>query len=91
LRWSPTVLGDAGRLARIVRFGLVGEIEVGGEVWNGEMPAWPASDADLACVLTYARRAWGHGAEPVTPNRVAAAIAEAGDRARPYTAEEVRE
>jgi len=92
LRYSPFVLGDAGRLARIVRHGLIGPIVIGvdgGIEWDGEMPAWPSTDEDLAAVLTYVRREWGHGAEPVTAADVARAIEAAGDRVQPYTAEEL--
>jgi mono/diheme cytochrome c family protein len=89
LRWSRFVLGDATRLARVVRHGLVGPLEVDGALWNGEMPAWSSSDADLAALLTYVRREWGHGADPVTPADVAAALAPVADRLQPFTAPEL--
>ena len=46
---------------------LAGPVDVRGQRWEGDMPAWNASDEDLAAVLTYLRREWGNGVEPVTP------------------------
>ena len=91
LRHSEWVLGSVDRLARIVIDGMDGPIQVGGRTWNGEMPAWSATDEDLAAVLTYVRREWGHGAEPVTPEEVAAVRAATRDRGRPWTVEELRQ
>lgn len=89
LRASSWVLGDEARLARIVRFGLVGPIDVLDQRWNGEMPAWAGSDEELADLLTYLRREWGNGVEPVTPESVRRALQAAGPRAAPFTAEEL--
>ncbi|MCC6406710.1 MAG: c-type cytochrome, partial [Planctomycetes bacterium] len=72
LRASPFVLGDETRLVRIVTHGLTGPIEVRGQQFDGEMPGFATRDDELAAILTYVRRAWSHGAEPLTPERVAA-------------------
>ena len=89
LRFSPFVLGDADRLARIVRWGLEGEVEIDGVRWDGEMPAWGSSDQDLAALLTYLRREWGHGAEPVDVAAVRAVSEAVGQRSEPFTVEEL--
>ncbi len=73
LRDSPYLLGDPTRAAAIVIGGLRGPIEVHGRVWNLEMPGWAAPDDDIAAVLTYARREWGHAGSPVSPGQVQAA------------------
>ena len=61
LRSSRFVLGDEERLVKIVSQGLVGPLVIDGEPWDAEMPAWVADDVDLAALLTYLRREWGHG------------------------------
>lgn len=65
LRHSPWVLGDKDDLVRIVSGGLIGPIEVLGQHFDDEMPAWDVPTEDLAAVLTYLRRAWGHTADPI--------------------------
>ena len=52
--------------------GLSGPIEIEGEVWDLEMPRFEGTDEELAAVLTYVRRSWGNGAEPVSVERVKA-------------------
>lgn len=70
LRDSPWVLGDPDVFARVVLHGLRGPLSMGGLTWDGEMPAHELGDEDLAGVLTYLRREWGHGADPVPPEFV---------------------
>ena len=53
------------------------------------MPAWSASDEELAAVLTYIRREWGHGAEPLDSERVSALRAALPTRTRPWTVPEL--
>jgi len=89
LRHSPWVLGDDTRLVRILLHGLEGPITIGGRTWNAEMPAWSGSDEELASVLTYIRREWGHGADAVDPARVAEIREATGPRAGPWTVEEL--
>jgi mono/diheme cytochrome c family protein len=43
-------------------------------------------DEQLAAIASYIRRAWGHGAEPVTSARVAAERAATADRTAPWRA-----
>ncbi len=70
LRDSPWVLGDPDVLARVVLHGLRGPLTLDGFTWDGEMPAHELSDEELAGVLTFLRREWGHGADPVAPQFV---------------------
>jgi mono/diheme cytochrome c family protein/glucose/arabinose dehydrogenase len=91
LRGAALVLGDAGRLTRVVRYGLAGPLADGEARPELEMPAWTAGAEDLACVLTYLRREWGHGAEPVEPALAAAVLTAVGARSLPYTLAELEE
>jgi len=89
LRFSPWVLGSEERLARVLLQGMQGPVEIDGQVWDAEMPALVASDEDIAAVLTYVRREWGHGADPVdaeTVQRIREVIAEHG---APWTVQEL--
>jgi mono/diheme cytochrome c family protein/glucose/arabinose dehydrogenase len=83
-------LGPDGRLIRIVLQGLTGPIRVAGMTYEMDMPPLgQLDDHDVAAVLTYIRRAWDHGAAPVTPARVKAVRAETASRALPWTEAEL--
>jgi mono/diheme cytochrome c family protein len=71
---SDWVLGSPERNVRIVLHGVRGPILVAGRVHSGDMPAFGGAldDAQIASVLTYLRREWGHTATPVDPAQVAA-------------------
>jgi mono/diheme cytochrome c family protein len=79
LLYSKWVLGEPEILARIVLQGKVRE--------NSVMPPWKAAlnDEAIASVLTFLRRSWGHGAEPVKPEIVAAARAATARREEPFS------
>ena len=47
------------------------------------------TDEQIAAVLTYIRREWGQGGEPVEPAAVAAVRAATKGRARPWTEAEL--
>ncbi|HEV2293469.1 MAG TPA: PVC-type heme-binding CxxCH protein [Tepidisphaeraceae bacterium] len=67
LRNSPWVLGPDKRLIRIVLHGMRGPVKVGDTIWNLDMPSWAAmTDEQIAGVLTYIRREWGHEAPAVS-------------------------
>ena len=86
LRRSEHVLAqDPRRLAAILLHGLDGPITVRGQQWTGDMPALAGDDRDLAAVLTYIRREWGHGAEPVSPEVLAETRKIMRDRDEPWT------
>lgn len=90
---SDWVNGSPERLVRVALHGLSGPITVNDEKWDLKMPGLGGSpilnDDRLAGVLTYIRRAWGNYSAPVEPQLVAAVRAIAGDRARPWTADEL--
>ena len=77
------------RLVRSLAQGLHGELKMDGEVWDMEMPALAGPPEDLAGVLTYIRREWGHGADPVTPETVEAILEVSRDRKGPWTVDEL--
>lgn len=90
LRGSEWVQGDPTTLGRILLNGLSGPIEVRGNTWDLEMPAVVGTDEDLAGALTYVRREWGHGADPVTPEEIKAIRAQLRGRTRMFTAGELK-
>ena len=90
LRGTKYAVGDEARLARILIHGLEGPLEIDGQTWNMEMPRFEGSDEDLAAVLTFVRRSWGNGADPVTVKTVVAERAAAGGRTRALTAAELK-
>jgi mono/diheme cytochrome c family protein len=67
-RWA---VGPEGRLVRIVLHGLRGPVTVGSRTYNMEMPGLKVlTDEQIAGVLTYVRRSWGHEASAVDPKVV---------------------
>jgi len=89
LRGTTYAVGDEDRLVQILMHGLEGPLKIEGRTWNLEMPRFEGSDDDLADVLTYIRRSWGNGVEPVTLETVGRNRAAAGDRVKPMTAAEL--
>lgn len=76
---SPHVLARPEVPVRILLHGKEGA--------TGLMPAIGAAltDAQVAAVLTYVRREWGHGASPVDATAVSRVRAQTTDRTRPWT------
>ncbi len=91
LRGSEWVFGSEESLVRILAHGLYGPIEVDGKQWDMEMPAFSSSPEELASILTYIRREWGHGADPVAPESVQRILHECGPRAGAWTAAELED
>jgi mono/diheme cytochrome c family protein len=85
---SRLLLGDARVAARILLGGLEGPLQSHGRAWDSSMPAWNGTDQEVAAVLTYARREWGHAAEPATLAAVEQARADSVARGKPWTAAE---
>jgi mono/diheme cytochrome c family protein len=85
LLYSRWVLGDSRILARIVLNGKVQE--------NMVMPPWKAAldDENIAGVLTFVRRSWGHDADPVSPKIVADARRDTAGRDEPFTDADLEE
>ena len=73
LTQTEWVLGDKGRLVRLLLNGMQGPLEVEGEAYNGIMilPPPALTDEQVAAVLTYVRQHFGNDAEAVTPDEVA--------------------
>ena len=88
---SEWVTGSEERLLRIILHGVVGEIEVEGEAFNGAMPTWGPTfkDEELAAVATYVRQAWGNKAAPVTAATVTRVRLQYASRTTPWTAREL--
>jgi mono/diheme cytochrome c family protein len=84
LNRSEWVAGDkasTARLARILLYGLNGEIDVRGGKFTGAMPAWgQLKDYQIAAVLTFIRSNWDNKAEPIFPKDVTAARKAMGAR-----------
>jgi len=90
LRDSEWVTGPAERLVRIALHGVRGPIEVDGKTWNLEMPGQGyLSDQELAQVLSYLRRAFGHQASCVDPVVVQRQRKRAKKRSGAWTATEL--
>lgn len=89
LRGTRFAVGNEHRLARILLHGLEGPLKIDGTEWNQEMPRFEGSDEDLAAVLTYVRRSWGNGADPVTTETVAQERIATKDRKRAFTESEL--
>jgi len=73
---SPWVTDDKERLIKIVMYGLMGPIKVGGKEYNGQVPMTPFAgmlkDEEIANVLTFVRNNFGNKADAVTPAEVKA-------------------
>ena len=67
---SPWVVGPAERLVRIVLHGVTGRIELGGKVYDREMPGFGTvlSDEQVAALVSYTRRRFG-AAEALVESR----------------------
>ena len=91
LAGSEWVQGDESRVVRIILHGLVGDVEVQGQVYNGAMPAWGPSltDQEIANVATYIRSSFGNQALPITAATVAQARAAHAGRTTPWTVPEL--
>lgn len=75
--------------APYLRRGLSGALEVDGETWDAEMPAFGATPEDMASLLTYVRREWGHGADPFARAFIEGLCEQVGDWVRPFTTEDL--
>jgi mono/diheme cytochrome c family protein len=89
---SEWVLGPPEQVIRIVLHGVRGPIVVGGRTHTGDMPAFGAlEDAQLASILTYVRREWGHTASPIDPGQVKAVREQTKGHADAWSPEELRQ
>jgi mono/diheme cytochrome c family protein len=91
LEGSSWVSGPEDRLIRIVLHGLRGPIEVGGKLYNQEMPGFAPvlTDADIASLVSYVRRRFGQAATPVPEAQVSRIRAANPARKNYWTVEEL--
>ncbi|WP_407572224.1 c-type cytochrome [Deinococcus altitudinis] len=85
LAGNKAILGSEKYVSDVLLYGLQGQINAGGQNYNGVMPAWAAtlSDAEIAAVLTHIRSTWGNAAPAVTADTVKT------ERGTPLTAQQV--
>lgn len=89
---SEWVLGPSSRTVRIVLHGVRGPIRVLGKTHTGDMPPQGVlSDDQIAGILTYVRRAWGHTASPVSVTEVANIRKETADHLDAWSPEELNQ
>jgi mono/diheme cytochrome c family protein len=92
LEGSRWVQGPPEVFARILLQGLSGEIDVEGETYAGNMPAWNRFDDErIAAVMTYVRNAWSNDASRVSPELVRRVREETKGRREAWSAEELEE
>ncbi|MFN4146746.1 MAG: PVC-type heme-binding CxxCH protein [Runella sp.] len=74
LAGTKWVTGNEERLIKIVLKGLMGEIEVNGRKYPGQVPMTPyagmLNDREIAGVLTYIRNSFGNQASVIQPEKV---------------------
>ena len=74
LTGTKWVTGNEERLIKIVLKGLMGELEVNGVKYPGQVPMTPygglLNDKEIASVLTYVRNSFGNQASPILPEQV---------------------
>jgi mono/diheme cytochrome c family protein len=88
---SEWLLGPKGRPIRVVLHGLRGPVTVNGETTNMEMPPLGIlKDEQIADVLTYLRREWGHAASPVALAEVTQIRTQTASRSQPWTEPELK-
>lgn len=89
---SPWVTGDKSIPVRIVRDGLTGSIEVGGQTYQGMMPSFKArlSNDQIAAILNYLRNKSKAGNEKITAKDISQIAGKYAQHARPWTAEELK-
>lgn len=91
LRDAEWPQGNEQHLVRIVLHGVRDEITVKGTKWTLNMPAFgeALTDRQIADVLTYLRREWGHIADPVTEATVKAVRTTTAQREDSWTEAEL--
>ncbi|WP_235062808.1 PQQ-dependent sugar dehydrogenase [Indibacter alkaliphilus] len=71
LEETEWVIGDKGKLIRVMLYGLSEPITVNGERYHQEMPAYShLSDEEIAEILTFIRNSFGNKASAVIPGEV---------------------
>ncbi len=93
LAGSQWVVGDYGRLVRILLHGLQGPVEVRGATYNGNMPAFgnKLDDSQLSMVLSYIRQAWENAAPPISADVIGSIRSQVAERGQAWTSAELTE
>jgi mono/diheme cytochrome c family protein len=89
---SHWITNSVERLVRIALHGMRGPVKVNGQIYRFEtemLPLAVLSDEQLAAVLTYVRREWGHRASPVSVATVAKIREATASREQPWTEDEL--
>ncbi|MGF1656736.1 MAG: c-type cytochrome [Verrucomicrobiales bacterium] len=89
---SSKVIGDGGRMIRMVLHGAAGPWQATSGNYNNAMAAWGSSlsDEQVTHILNYTRQAWGNEAPTnIEPAHVAALREETASRREPYTFEQI--
>lgn len=95
---SDWVTGSPDRVIRVLLHGLKGPITVNGKQYGAAaMPPFGRvagggynwNEERIAAVLTYIRQSWGNAADAITPEQVAAVLAQEGTNRKEWTAEEL--
>ena len=87
---SEWVTGSPERLSRIVLHGVRGYLTVKKRRYQLDMPPLGAlGDEPLAAILTYLRREWEHGAEPISPDFLKAVREKEARRTDSWTEQEL--
>ncbi|MCS5491648.1 HEAT repeat domain-containing protein [Algoriphagus sp. CAU 1643] len=93
LRGTSWVTGNQERLIKIVLKGIMGEIEVNGRVYPGQVPMTPyegmLNDTEIAAVLTYVRNSFGNQASPISSDLVKQVREEVMDKKGFWNADEL--
>jgi mono/diheme cytochrome c family protein len=88
---SEWVLGTEQYLARIVLRGMNGKVTVNKRTYEMEMPPLEVlTDTQIAAILTYLRREWGHEAAPIEPEIIARIRTATKTHPTPFTADELK-
>ena len=83
---SEWVTGSPGVLGRIIIHGMRGPVNVKGKVWELEMPPlFVLDDEQIASIMTFVRREWGHEASPVSSEEVGKIRKDTEDRQDAWT------
>lgn len=90
---SPWVTEDDERLIKLVLYGLMGPLEVGGKKFDGQVPMTPfggmLKDEEIADVLTFVRNHFGNKAAPISAAQVKAVRSAQPGRVMLYTVDEL--
>ena len=86
LKDSEWVLGAEEMVPAIVAHGINGEIQVGGKVFKGVMPAFKGrlTPQEIAAVTSHVRTSWGNQASAVDQGTVEKVLQKTADRVKPW-------